>query len=73
MVNMKKHSHASNVALTFNQINNKITISYKDDGVGCKIKKSSGIQNMENRIKSINGSIIFESEIEKGFKTTIIV
>ncbi|WP_338357071.1 ATP-binding protein [Yeosuana marina] len=73
MVNMKKHSHASNVALTFIQINNKITISYKDDGVGCKIKKSSGIQNMENRIKSINGNIIFESEIEKGFKTTITV
>jgi len=73
MVNMKKHSQASNVALTFNQFNSKITISYKDDGVGCKIQKKSGLQNMENRIKSINGSIIFESEINKGFKAKITV
>lgn len=73
MVNMKKHSQATNVAVTFNESNNKITISYTDNGIGCKIIKGSGLLNMENRIKSIKGTIIFESEINKGFKTKITV
>lgn len=73
MVNMKKHSQATNVALTFNASNNRIGITYKDNGIGCKIKKGTGLLNMENRIKSIKGTIIFESEINKGFKAKIIV
>tara|TARA_R110002050_G_scaffold202806_1_gene338026 strand:- start:23560 stop:25242 length:1683 start_codon:yes stop_codon:yes gene_type:complete len=73
MVNMKKHSQATNVALTFNESNNKINIAYTDNGIGCKIKKGNGFLNMENRIKSIKGTIIFESEINKGFKAKITV
>lgn len=73
MVNMKKHSQATNVALTFNKSNNKIAITYTDNGIGCIIKKGTGLQNMENRIKSIKGTIIFDSEINKGFKVKIIV
>ncbi|MFI1770600.1 tetratricopeptide repeat-containing sensor histidine kinase [Thalassobellus citreus] len=75
MVNMKKHSQASNVAITMSMHKNKIIITYKDDGIGCncKIKKKSGLVNMENRIKSINGTIIFESDINKGFKTIITI
>lgn len=73
MVNMKKHSQATNVALTFNESNNKIGITYTDNGIGCKIKKGTGLLNMENRIKSIKGTIIFESEINKGFKAKITV
>ncbi len=73
MVNMKKHSQATNVALTFNEFNNKINITYSDNGIGCKIKKGNGLLNMENRIKSIKGTIIFESEINKGFKAKITV
>lgn len=73
MVNMKKHSQATNVALTFNESNNKIAITYTDNGIGCIIKKGTGLQNMENRIKSIKGTIIFDSEIKKGFKVKIIV
>jgi len=73
MVNMKKHSQATNVALTFNTSNNKIAINYTDNGIGCKIKKGSGLLNMGNRIKSIKGTIIFESEINNGFKVKITV
>jgi len=73
MVNMKKHSQASNAALTFNESNNKIVINYTDNGKGCKIEKGTGLLNMENRIKSIKGTIIFESEIHKGFKAKITV
>lgn len=73
MVNMKKHSQATNVALTFNESNNKINVTYIDNGKGCKIKKGTGLLNMENRIKSIKGTIIFESEINKGFKAKITI
>ncbi len=73
MVNMKKHSQATNAAITFNESNNRIGITYTDNGIGCKIKKGTGLLNMENRIKSIKGTIIFESEINKGFKAKITV
>ncbi|MBD0825357.1 tetratricopeptide repeat-containing sensor histidine kinase [Aestuariibaculum marinum] len=73
MVNMKKHSGASNVVLSFKFENNKIQIAYTDNGQGCELLKGTGIQNMENRIKSINGTIIFESESGRGFKSKISV
>ncbi|MCR8668111.1 hypothetical protein NO995_10490 [Aestuariibaculum sp. M13] len=73
MVNMKKHSQASNVVMSFKYENNKIQIGYSDNGQGCQLLKGTGIQNMENRIKSINGTIIFESESGRGFKSKISV
>jgi len=72
MTNMKKHSKASIVVLTFNQ-KNKLIISYGDNGIGSIIKKHGGLQNAENRIKSINGKIIFESKPEEGFKVKITI
>ncbi|GAA4301567.1 tetratricopeptide repeat-containing sensor histidine kinase [Aestuariibaculum suncheonense] len=73
MVNMKKHSQASNVVLSFKYENNKIQIAYTDNGLGCNLLKGTGMQNMENRIHSINGTIIFESEAGRGFKSKITV
>ena len=73
MTNMRKHSKASIVVLNFSQTNKKITIDYKDNGVGSAIIKSDGLQNAENRIASINGSITFDSVINKGFKAQVIV
>ena len=71
MTNMKKHSKASIAAVTFNKEKTNIVINYKDDGVGCDLKKKSGLQNAENRILSVNGTIIFESKSNSGFKATI--
>lgn len=73
MTNMRKHSNATLVALTFNPLKGKIGISYTDNGRGCKLKKSTGLQNVENRITAIKGTVIFESEINKGFKAKITV
>jgi signal transduction histidine kinase len=72
MTNMKKHSKATFVVLTFIQ-NNKLVINYTDNGVGTESKKHNGLQNAENRINSINGIITFESKIDKGFKATITI
>jgi len=72
MTNMKKHSKATHVAITFNKKNNKIIIEYKDNGVGGILKKQNGLTNTENRMESIGGTISFETELNKGFKTIMI-
>lgn len=74
MTNMKKHSQASQVAITFTQDVNKLTITYFDNGIGISkknIKNKNGLRNTEKRIQAINGTIIFDSEKEKGFKVQI--
>ncbi|MBP2832138.1 hypothetical protein J8281_08045 [Aquimarina sp. U1-2] len=71
MVNMKKHSQASLVAVTFKKGTKTHEITYADNGVGIAKKNiiySNGLQNAENRIKTIGGSFIFETEEGKGFK-----
>ncbi|WP_434037183.1 tetratricopeptide repeat-containing sensor histidine kinase [Formosa sp. 4Alg 33] len=73
LVNMKKHSNASIVVLKFSKSRRKIVVAYSDNGNGCEIKKGSGVQNMETRIKSTNGTITFESEPDKGFKAKITI
>ena len=72
MVNMKKHSEASVVVLKF-ETDNKIFISYSDNGKGCEKSTiiKNGLQNMENRILAIKGTITFETEPNKGFKVKI--
>ncbi|WP_038525920.1 tetratricopeptide repeat-containing sensor histidine kinase [Formosa agariphila] len=73
LVNMKKHSNASVVAFKFSRVKKKIEINYSDNGVGCEINKGSGLQNMETRIKSTNGTINFDTKPNKGFKAKIII
>lgn len=73
MTNMKKHSNASAVVLSFQQNNKKISIEYSDNGKGSELKNKNGLQNAENRIQTLNGTIIFDSKPNKGFKAKIIV
>ncbi|RFN58843.1 tetratricopeptide repeat-containing sensor histidine kinase [Marixanthomonas ophiurae] len=73
MTNMKKHSNATVVVIAFQQKNKKITIDYNDNGDGCSLKKGNGLQNTENRIKTIGGTITFDSQVNNGFKSTIIL
>jgi tetratricopeptide (TPR) repeat protein len=73
MVNMQKHSKASNVAIKFENRGNHIDIRYTDDGIGIskEMKFNNGLTNTGNRIKSINGTITFDTKSEKGFKIYI--
>ncbi len=73
LINMKKHSQASIAVLTFAKDGKKTIITYSDNGVGSDLNKSNGLQNVENRIESLNGSITFETEPNKGFKTKIVI
>ncbi|WET01714.1 ATP-binding protein [Flavobacterium sp. YJ01] len=73
MVNMKKHSEAPVVSIKFYTNANSLLIDYSDNGKGCEKSKiiKNGLQNMENRILSNNGTITFETEPNKGFKVKI--
>ncbi len=74
LVNMKKHSEASLVAISFKSEQNKYFINYSDNGVGVDLNSlvfKNGLQNVETRIKSINGMVNFESSLNNGFKVFI--
>ena len=73
MTNMKKHSNATIVVLKFEKSKDKLIINYSDNGIGCSIKKHNGLQNAENRIVSLNGTITFDSQVNKGFKVKITI
>lgn len=75
MVNMKKHSHCSIVSIGFKSNKKAIEINYSDNGIGCAnlLNLKNGLQNVENRIFSINGTINFDTEPEKGFKVKIMI
>jgi signal transduction histidine kinase/Flp pilus assembly protein TadD len=75
LVNMKKHSQCSLVILTFKKNKNKLQIDYSDNGVGAtfdKLNSKNGLQNVENRIQALNGTITFDTESNKGFKVSFI-
>jgi len=73
MVNMKKHSGAPLVALKFDSNGKTVSIDYVDTGKGAEKNKiiKNGLQNMENRIRAIKGTITFDTEPDKGFRVNI--
>ena len=74
MVNMRKHSEATLVAITFKNVDSHISINYSDNGKGLDLKElkfKNGLKNLETRIKSISGTISFETSIHNGFKAAI--
>jgi signal transduction histidine kinase len=76
LVNMKKHSQCSLVVITFKIIENKLQIDYSDNGLGAaldKINSRNGLQNVENRILAIKGTITFDTKPDKGFKTSFTI
>ncbi|QNL51898.1 ATP-binding protein [Olivibacter sp. SDN3] len=70
MVNMRKHSRATNVLVRFEQQANDIHVYYTDNGVGMPagLLYRNGLTNTGNRIKSLHGEIIFDTKVERGLK-----
>lgn len=74
MVNMGRHSGADNVVLRFERVERTVNISYRDNGKGMneEMVQGNGLRSTGNRIKSVSGSIIFETVPgEQGLKIQI--
>ncbi|HEY9220938.1 MAG TPA: ATP-binding protein [Lutibacter sp.] len=74
MVNMRKHSEASLVAITFKNTKNHYAINYSDNGIGLNMEElifKNGLANVETRIKSLNGTVTFDTAPNNGFKAFI--
>ncbi|WP_412466644.1 sensor histidine kinase [Pedobacter sp. KLB.chiD] len=73
MVNMGKHSQASDVVIRFEQAEQKINIYYTDNGIGIRgeIQPNNGLTNTGTRIDAIGGTITFDTKVEKGLKIKI--
>src|SRR5690606_31149303 len=69
MVNMKKHSRASHVAMRFERHNHQFSIHYSDNGIGLPpdFQKGNGLVNTGNRIKNLQGDFTFDTG-ENGLK-----
>jgi len=72
--NMKKHSKATFVGITFTKNNKSMAVKYIDNDTTFDINsliKGDGLTNVENRINSINGTINFDTEPNLGLKVII--
>lgn len=68
MVNMNKHSKASHALVDFKIGNGLLTVAYRDNGIGFTNKKitGKGLQNTENRIRSLGGELTFGNGEQNG-------
>lgn len=74
LVNMKKHSCASFVAISFKQTGNHLKINYSDNGKGMEQENTrygNGLSNIQYRLKKVNGKITYDTAPGKGFKAEI--
>jgi signal transduction histidine kinase len=77
--NTIKHAKAEKVNVSLSYKDEKLTLTYEDDGIGIKKedfkkleKNGIGLFNIINRILSIQGKYNFFTDQEKGFKFQII-
>ncbi|MFV0607462.1 MAG: histidine kinase [Niabella sp.] len=74
--NVVKHSEATAADILIKQHSHEISISIRDNGIGLpedgKINYGNGLKNIENNIKKLSGSVIWDSS-PKGFSLTISV
>lgn len=76
MVNMRKHSEARIVAISFTKEGGKLVLFYSDTGQGADMSEvwnGNGLKNVKTRVTSVNGSIAVESRKGEGFKVRILV
>lgn len=72
MVNMSKHSKATQAYVGFTAEDGRLCLEYRDDGVGLTGKEiaGKGMQNTVSRIEALNGTIRFEG-LENGLHVLI--
>ncbi|MGZ3813586.1 MAG: tetratricopeptide repeat-containing sensor histidine kinase [Mucilaginibacter sp.] len=75
MVNMSKHSQASQGLIGFESVNNTLVIEYRDNGVGlpADVQLGNGLRSTVSRIEDLGGSLIFETPAIKGVQLHITI
>lgn len=70
--NSIKYSKGSIITISINVLNKIIKLEVKDNGIGCtKIVKNIGLKNIEDKVLSENGKVIFHSD--DGFSVIILM
>jgi len=62
--NTAKYSKATKVNFSFKMINKKMTLKFRDNGVGfdpLMIKRGNGLKNMESRAKLLHGNLMVKT------------
>ena len=76
LTNVMYHAEASNVHISIEEVDEKITLTITDDGKGFAIdqqKQAPGLTRMRERAASIHGQLTIESESGKGTKVFVTV
>lgn len=76
IANSIKHSEFDMIEVRFVKDNNKLTISYKDNGKGWDTqyeKDGIGMKNMEERSQQINGNLSISSHYPNGYEIILSV
>lgn len=69
--NTIKHANATKLDIDISATKNKLIIKLQDDGKGFNKKENTqgiGVNNMVSRLKTFDGSYLFDSKIDKGTK-----
>ena len=76
--NTIKHAAATKIKIVLEHLNNKLLLTYQDDGIGFDLNQvlkndsgGMGLKNIISRIDSINGSISINENVEKGTEVLI--
>lgn len=75
MVNMRKHSQASDVVIRFDWSADVLRIYYSDNGIGMPESqvRGNGLTSTGNRIANLDGKITFVSNAGKGLKVEVSI
>lgn len=76
IVNAVKHAESNNINLDVIYLPESIHLSIRDDGKGFDTKRSMdgggfGLTSMKQRVERLNGSLLIDSEPEKGTEITV--
>ncbi len=72
--NCKKYAKASKIIINFSVHKKYVHLDIIDDGIGFDTnisKKGIGLQNLQERIEELNGTLTINSEVGKGTQTDI--
>ena len=73
LVNMKKHSHATQVIVRFLRTDNNYQMDYRDNGVGIdeSFVAKNGFANIKSRLEIIGANLAFDN-IHQGLRISIL-